>query len=610
MFAGTGPPHDEYVKQLLSRAEAEHIYDERPWRILLHYVSSHSQISDPRFFLARTGRHDAAAELRATLQGMFEPDIPDNRQVQCRFPARAAWLRERLGIDPGELPKVTCSEFEDIRKEINPKQAVLVFPAAFMNKPASMFGHTFIRIDNEYRSKLLGHAVNYSAFTGNSGGFLYAIKGIFGYFKGYYSVLPYYEKVKEYNDMEQRDIWEYDLNFSQAELERMLMHLWELKDIYSPYYFLDENCSSNILFLFEAARPGLHLTDRLGWWVIPIDTVRLVREQGLVSDVVYRPSRATVINHLASGLPPEIRQEAKRIADGKTAPEEMLDASLKSGEKQAALDLAAELAQYSYAKEGISKDEFQKRFFNILTVRSTLGQESNEKDYIPPPVAPDDGHRSYRLDISAGVQKGLGFQEIAFRPAYHALTDPDAGYQEGSQIIFGDIAARYYPEDHMIRVESLDLINIISAAPRTVFFSPVSWMASTGMKREYLRDGTDPAEFYANGGFGLSAKSETAGLVYMFGECEIDSGPGLHDLYALGAGVSAGAIKTVADFWKIHLSGRAMSFFLGDTHATYKASIEQNFRISTNVSIIADIARRRESGIYATEAKAGLKLFF
>ncbi len=610
LSAAPAPSQSEYLERLVGTAEAEHAYDERPWKILLHYVSSHSLISDPHFFLSPAGRNDPAAELLATLRGMFDSNVSDNEQIQCRFPARSAWLKERLRIDPERLPAVKCSEFESIRKNIRPKQAVLAFPAAFMNKPASMFGHTFIRIDNEYRSKLLGHAVNYAAFTGDSGGFLYAVKGLFGYFKGYYSVLPYYEKVKEYNDMEQRDIWEYELNFSEVELERMVMHIWELKDIYSQYYFLDENCSSNILFLFEAARPSLHLTDRLGWWVIPIDTVRLAREQGLVSGTIYRPSRATVINHIASRLSPDLRRKATYMADGRIGPEDALVDGISINEQTAVLDLAAELTQYYYAKKEMSKDDFQERFLHILTVRSKLGQESDEANYIPPPALPDEGHGSYRLGISGGVKKGLVFQEIAFRPAYHTLTDPDAGYQKGSQIVFGDIAVRYYPEKQRFRIESLDIINIISAAPRNVFFSPVSWRVSTGVKREYLRDGNDTAEYYGSGGFGLTFDNETAGLVYVFGESEIDIGPGLRDHYALGAGGSFGLIRTIADFWKVHLSGRAMAFVLGDRHETYKAGIEQNLRLSSNMSIIANVFRSRESGIYATEIKGGLNLFF
>ena len=52
-------------------------------------------------------------------------------------------------------------------------------------------------------------------------------------------MLPYYEKIKEYSNLENRDIWEYSLEFTPDEVERMLLHLWELKDIYTDYYFFD-----------------------------------------------------------------------------------------------------------------------------------------------------------------------------------------------------------------------------------------------------------------------------------------------------------------------------------------------------------------------------------
>ncbi len=604
-------PSDAYVEGLIKKAADEGLHNERAWTILLHYKGSHSLINDPRFFLSPNGKKDPAAELKATLTGMFATDRTDNDQVQCRFPLRSAWLKERLGINPDRLPSVRCTEFEEIRKRINPKHAVLAFPAAFMNKPASLFGHTFIRIDNKYQSKLLGHAVNYAAYTGNSGGFFYAIKGVFGFFKGYYSVLPYYEKVKEYNDMEQRDIWEYDLNLTEAELEKMLMHIWELKDAYSPYYFFDENCSSNILFLFEAARPTLHLTDQLGWWVIPIDTVRLAREQGLISRVTYRPSRATVIYHIASKISPELKQRAKNIADGRISPDDASLSGISMDEKRAVLDLSAELTQYLYSKKEISKEDFQKRFIKVLTARSKLGQENETtENEIAQPLPPDEGHRSYRLGISGGAKKGLAFTEIALRPAYHTLIDPDPGYQKGSQIVFGDITARYYPGKRRVRIESIDLINIISIAPRDIFYSPISWKVSTGMKREYLSDGYDHAMFYANGGFGLAANNDLLGLIYAFGEAEINSAPSLRDAYALGAGGSVGAIRNIADFWKVHVYGHAIAYALGDRHEIYKGSIEQNFRITPNLSIIANISRLRESRVYATELKAGLNIFF
>ena len=186
---------------------------------------------------------------------------------------------------------------------MQPRSAVLIFPGSYLNSPASLFGHTLLGIEGPYHSKLLAYAVNYSALTDESNGIAFALKGIFGLYPGYYSLLPYYEKTKEYGDLERRDIWEYALNLSPEETARMAPHIWELRGIYSDYYFFDENCSYNLLFLLEAARPSLRLAEQTRPWVIPVDTVRLVQESGLVRKMHYRPSKATRIGRLAGPMP-------------------------------------------------------------------------------------------------------------------------------------------------------------------------------------------------------------------------------------------------------------------------------------------------------------------
>src|SRR5215831_3748120 len=47
-------------------------------------------------------------------------------------------------------------------------------------------------------------------------GIAYPIQGIFGFYKGYFSTIPYYFKFNEYPDTENRDIWEYRLNFTEV----------------------------------------------------------------------------------------------------------------------------------------------------------------------------------------------------------------------------------------------------------------------------------------------------------------------------------------------------------------------------------------------------------
>ena len=227
----------------------------------------------------------------------------------------------RLGIPAEQLPAVTCKKLDEALAVADPKRAVLVFPSAHINSPASMFGHTLLRIDNSYQSELLAYSVSYAAVSTETNGMAYAFKGIFGLYPGRYSILPYYEKVKEYTDIEHRDIWEYHLNLTEEETRRMVLHVWEVQGTFSDYFFFDENCSYNLLFFLEAARPSVQLTDRFFYWVIPSDTIRVVRDAGFVAAVKYRPSQGTKIRFIASQLSRDDQLLARDVAEGRSAPD-------------------------------------------------------------------------------------------------------------------------------------------------------------------------------------------------------------------------------------------------------------------------------------------------
>ena len=142
-----------------------------------------------------------------------------------------------------------------------------------------MFGHTFLRVDPKdqtEQTRILAYTINYAAEVPPNPGIEYAYKGIFGGYKGFFSTIPYYLKVKEYRDIENRDIWEYRLNFSPKQIDRLLMHAWELGNAYFDYFFFKENCAYHILSLLEVADPSLRLTERFHFWTIPADTIRLL----------------------------------------------------------------------------------------------------------------------------------------------------------------------------------------------------------------------------------------------------------------------------------------------------------------------------------------------
>ena len=604
-----------YLAGLLASAHQQRLHEDPYWHILLHYKKSvfgfKSLIDDPKFFLAPDGKTNPEAELDATIRAFFIPEDDEKKSSVCRFVARYEWLKERLNIDPNRLPAAECRPFIDFMNKIKPESVTLIFPAAHLNSPASMFGHTLLTIETANKSKLLAYAVNYAALTHETFGPLFAFKGLFGLYPGYFSVLPYYAKLQEYSDVDHRDIWEYQLNLTEPEIRRMMLHIREMDSIASDYYFFDENCSYVLLFLLEAARPTLKLTDQFHGWMIPLDSIRMIKEQGLISDAVYRPSRTTKIKHLASSISIEGQDEALALADGELTGDLIAGKEISPQEKMKTCELASEYLQYRYTRHELPEKTYQERFLNILQARSQLGISKDEIQYqVPAPVQPDKGHRSNRFAIGAGLKKDKFFEEIRLRPAYHHLMDNDNGYLEGAQLIFCDAALRYYSEDHKLILENLDVIDILSLAPRDKFFHPISWKIKTGLTRIVGDDDQDHLVYEINPGGGFAFKNDIFGLVYMMLETGLNAGGALKDNYAVGAGGSAGFITCLNDLWKVHFYAKDLYYGLGDRFNSFEATLQQNFTISSDRGISVDISRQKTREFYQTESKVLWNLYF
>ncbi|MFB6259938.1 MAG: DUF4105 domain-containing protein, partial [Thiohalorhabdaceae bacterium] len=109
-----------------------------------------SRADDPDFFFADAGKHDPGAELTATLRAFFRPAASHQpveqgeegeQHPQCAFPARYRWLKRQLAFDPGRLPEQPCPRFDWWREQLDADGVTLVFPAAYLNNPSSLFGH-------------------------------------------------------------------------------------------------------------------------------------------------------------------------------------------------------------------------------------------------------------------------------------------------------------------------------------------------------------------------------------------------------------------------------------------------------------------------------------
>ncbi|MCX6075325.1 MAG: DUF4105 domain-containing protein [Campylobacterales bacterium] len=535
-------------------------------------VNGESEIDDVQFFFASDGKTNAKSELDATLDALFQEKSFDDNSSACKFPARKAWLKEKLNIN--DFAKVTCKKYDDTLKKLNPKSATLVYPSAHISSPTSMFGHTLIRINSGYNSRLLSYAVNYAAEVESkkTSMFMYATKGLTGGFSGSYSLLPYYEKLKEYRDTEQRDIWEYDLNLSEEEVLRMFMHIWELKNTKSDYYFFTENCSYNMLWFLEIARPSIHLREHFGYDIIPLETVHAAKEENIVESVNYRASKRSILLKYEELLSDENMHLPRNLVESKIELNTVVDnKNIDKQQKRYILEAALEFLEYSFAKHYISEEKYLSLFHNMTKARAALG--SGEKLNVEVPQDPLDSHRALRVSAGAGYRdnKPIGF--LGIRPAHHDLEDSNYGFLRGSQIEFLNLQLSY--AENNVSVEEATILSAASLNQRSEFFDNFSWRAKTGWDRDYMGE---KANFISTVGAGYSWGNKLA-YIYLMAD------PLFYSTEKIVTAIG-GSLGLVIDKFSYMNTNLELTRRWYDTREEqWLAEASQNFRVSQNLQL-------------------------
>jgi len=473
------------VLEYKNRAKELHLANQRYWQILLHMDNNVSEIDDKNFFFAKDGNRNPQHELEATLEAFFSNENKDDNSSICKYPARYTWLKDELNAV--NFPEANCVEYDKILKRVDPKSTTLVFPSAHINSPASMFGHTFLRINSSYDSKLLSYAINYAADADpdKENGVIFAIKGLVGGYFGLYSLLPYYEKLKEYRDSEQRDIWEYDLNLTQVETMRMFRHIWELNGTHSYYYFFTQNCSYNMLWLLESARPTLTLRKHFHFQVIPLETVHIANLEGLIKSLHYRPSKRTILLKYEELIEKRYIHLPIELAESKINVTTIVENNdIEMNQKRYILESATEYLEYQFSRGKIKKERYLELFHQFTTQRAQLG--IMESIHIKTPANPLQSHRAFRVQTGLGKKEGEIISYLGIRPAYHDLEDSNYGFLRGTQIEFLNLLLSNSKGE--TKVEDATIISIVSLAQRSSFFHSFSWRTHIGWNNDYLND--------------------------------------------------------------------------------------------------------------------------
>jgi hypothetical protein len=473
--------HRELVSNYISLVEKNQIYEDPHWIHLLRYKKGifggyFSEVVSDDYFLSEEGKSKPRRELLASIRAIFS-NSSENTDLdpQCIFPERYRWIRSKLKIG-NEVIKPICSRYETWKSGLHTEKVKLVFASYYLQSPASMFGHTFLKLDNKQNinSELLDYGVGYAANPGDVDPLRYVVGGLFGGYSGKFNLFPYYLKVNEYNDLENRDLWEYEMEMNESEKEIFMGHIWEMGAAEFDYYFQKENCAYQILRLIEVVKHmEMELENDLT--ISPLDLLKKMKAKQIFKnkDPVFRPSLYTKIYSQII----EMNEVEQRLywdnLDLLKKEKEISTQELESKIVSALLD------SYLYLFPDEEKRNNHKSYYSLLQMQSKMGatEASERKNSISEP--PDSAHGGRRLSLGYGNSSMGNFAEMESRLAYHDLLNVSRGLLSSSEIQFLNFKVRNY-ENKKQEITSFSLVRLSSISPNNSLSNKFSYQIDLG----------------------------------------------------------------------------------------------------------------------------------
>lgn len=504
--------------------------ESKEWQRLLYYQPRtfkkgfKSEVANPDFFISKKGRLNPAEEMNESVKSFFDLDpknlsplnssniIINDEHPICKFPARFYFLSKKLKLN--QMQKFAgCIKMNDFIQRLSGQSVSLIFSSYFINNPSSAFGHTFLKVNksDDFELDLLNYGINYAATVDTVHPVLYPIKGLLGMFPGEFTAIPYYYKVREYNDYESRDLWEYQLNLNPEDILFLNLHIWELGRAWAWYYFLDKNCSYWAIRVLEAIRPDLNLVQYFnGPFVVPIETVKgLLLEKNLIKNIKYRPSlREQLLSDINTLDSKDIKKMETLVSDLSKNKINALD--LKN-EDPKFLDTTLLFYDYKNAKDVVANEEILlKKKQPLLQARSKMPSPQKKEFKLPKDNAPHESHPPRRLSVSYKQQdlkniserQGLG---LRYKQGFHEILDSSRGFNPHMAINYLDISVLAFNEKDLISgqtdeqsfiLDRFHLISVEAFTPINRIESSYSWRVKLGIDSEqFLKNWREKVAF-------------------------------------------------------------------------------------------------------------------
>ena len=211
-------------------------------------------------------------------------------------------------MDLPAIDTLNCPEIREFTEKAPFDRLELVFADESVTQPASILGHSFLHVGGTQNGHEIEHAISFytTAETFNLPKLLW--ESLITGKKGLFSLTPYALEERKYLELEQRNLWRYEIRTSPFERILIRNHLFELKGSQLTYYFHQYNCATvlyNILSLTGDMPPNAQ------WWITPKDLVKILHTSNRIVNTKVSLADTWLVTHLADDIPhkTKIRQE-------------------------------------------------------------------------------------------------------------------------------------------------------------------------------------------------------------------------------------------------------------------------------------------------------------
>lgn len=444
------------------------------WLKLLHYekadtISGYkSAINSPRFFLSENGATHARSELVATINAFNKNKRIDNDHAVCKFRGRYFWLSEQIPELSPPVVHTECTDYNKWSTNNSVSSLSLVFATGYLGNPASYYGHLLLKLnspEHHHKTKLEDVSVNFGAVVPeNENPIVYVLKGLLGGYDAGFTHIGFYFHNHNYGENEKRDMWEYELDLPEREIQLITGHTWEIIKHEYTYFFLDKNCAYRIAEILEISQ-RVKLVDDSLLWLMPQEIIQQLNKlkhdgKPVIKSVTYHPSRQSRFYALYSKLSPKQQAIFLEITENisllNTQPLSELDTSSQS----LIVDTLIHYYQYIRDPAELAKDKNNIKYHKVLAKRFQLPPGSNKVEYTSN-SSPHLGRKASRISLSVLNNEKLGTGQLfEFRPSYYDSLDTDYGHIPNAHLSMAHLSIAKFGDDIFLR--NLDIVKIES----------------------------------------------------------------------------------------------------------------------------------------------------